>query len=163
MTVSSKCDRSVSEGLSAELSRVRNWWGKGKSMDQHWLHKWHCNRLMKHVPNSIVRVRSTLDLNWETPYGGSGSIHGQIVQTELLKNTTWPWTGPDLSHTCPNRHVKVQISRNTCQGAYTAKNHYEFERQPTFWDVLETQVRMYFVRPLRMYRTWECSKQIIVL
>ena len=71
-------------------------------------------------------------------------------------------TGPHLWHTCPTRHVKVHSSRDTCESTCAAKRHNEFERQPTFWDVLESPVRTHYIRPLRMQRTSECSKHHIV-
>ena len=62
-------------------------------------------------------------------------------------------TGPDLSHKCPTRHLKVQISRDTCVGACAGKTHNEFVRQTTLSGLLQTTVRLYFGSLLRRYQT----------
>ena len=87
-----------------------------------------------------------------------------ILQIRLGEMITWDMltivtnilgsTGPDLWNTCPTRHLKVQISRDTCVGACAAKKHDEFERQTTLSGLLQTTVRMYFVSLLRRYRSW---------
>ena len=56
-------------------------------------------------------------------------------------------TGPDLSHKCPTRHLKVQSSKDTCEGVCVAQKHNELERQPSLLGLLQATVRPHFVRP----------------
>ena len=87
-----------------------------------------------------------------------------ILQIRLGEMITWDKltivahilrsTGPDLWNTCPTRHLKVHISRDTCVGACAAKKHNEFERQTTLSGLLQTTVRLHVGSLLRRYRTW---------
>ena len=69
--------------------------------------------------------------------------------TSTMVHTVLCYTGLHLSHTCPNRHLKVQSYEDTCEVPCAAQKGYEFERQPSLPVLLEDIVRVHFVRPLR--------------
>jgi hypothetical protein len=58
-------------------------------------------------------------------------------------------TGPHVSHTCPSRHLKVQIYEDTCEVACAGQKGNEFARQPSLPLLLQDTVTAHSVRPLR--------------
>jgi hypothetical protein len=69
----------------------------------------------------------------------------------------------DVSHTCPNRHLKVQSYEDTGEFACAAQKGNEFARQPSFPRLLQDTVSAHSVRPLRRQRSSCCSKHHTVL